>query len=73
MTDRKVKQPRRKTVETYWAVRIGIPGRHHPYFMVRHERSQTPWLFQTQAEAEKHCPTQGPRCHAKVMKVKVST
>ncbi len=69
MTDSEVKRPRRKTVETYYAIRIGTPGKHHPYFMLR-DKCPTPWLFMTRSEACEHLPAD---THAKVMKVKVST
>lgn len=60
------------TVETYYAVRIGRPGRSLPYFMVRPDITggkQTPWLFVSREDAEKECPKQP---QTQVVKVRVS-
>lgn len=62
----------RATVETYYAVRIGTPGRNAPYFMVREDVTNgkyTPWLFTTRADAEAQCPKQPV---TRVVKVRVS-
>lgn len=42
--------------EKYYAVRIGDPRRHSPYFMIRKDSSCTPVLFLTRREAQKNLP-----------------
>lgn len=52
----------KSTVETYYAVRIGNPGTHWPYFMVRRDSiplDATPWLFVRRCDAQAACPN-GP-------------
>lgn len=39
------------TKENYYAVRIGQPGKHAPYFMLR-EGASTPQLFHTEEDAK---------------------
>ena len=58
------------TVETYYAVRIGIPGKHVPYFMVRRDEENTPWLFTSRSAAELQRPN---KSSARVVRVKVKT
>ncbi len=43
--------------EKYYAVRIGKPKRHWPYFMLGAD-SKTPALFATRSEAQKARPKQ---------------
>ena len=45
------------TKETYYAVRIGNPKHHHPYFMVR-KGTNVPELFQHRIAAESAAPKQ---------------
>lgn len=40
----------KKTRERYWAVRIGNPGKHFPYFMLGEDQA-TPALFVSKEEA----------------------
>lgn len=60
---------KRKTVETYYAVRIGRPGRHWPYFMVG--AGNTPRLFILREQAERERPKDDSYC--KVVKVRLTT
>jgi hypothetical protein len=53
--------------ETYYAVRIGDPRRHQPYFMLV-DGKQVPALFATREEAEMCKPKQPA---TKVVRVKI--
>ena len=56
--------------ETYYAIRIGDPRRHHPYLWLG-EDGQTPVLFPTQEKAfEAHDSFERGDC-AKVVRVRV--
>jgi len=51
--------PQTMTKETYYAVRVGIPGKHKLYFMVR-EGTMTPELFHCRRDAENRA-SQAPK------------
>lgn len=53
--------------ETYYAIRIGTPGKHNPYLMLR-EGCSTPQLFHCEQDAKEHSEN-AP--HRKVVKVAV--
>lgn len=55
--------------ETYYAVKIGLTKRHHPYFMGSESDPAVPWLFSSREEAEVECPVND----ARVVKVSVQT
>ncbi len=44
--------------ETYYAIRIGHPKRHTPYFMLNRNDYQTPALYTSKEEAKKDLPNQ---------------
>lgn len=60
----------RATIETYYAIRIGTPGRHSPYFMLGPD-SKVPWLFLSRKDAEKECPKRTRFTHSRVVKVRL--
>lgn len=55
--------------ETYYAIRIGDPRRHHPYLKLSADR-RTPQLFATRVEAETALATE-PEPLRKVVRVKI--
>lgn len=59
----------RRTVERYYAVRIGKPGRHFPYFMI--DAEGVPRLFVSREKAEEDCPKDAT--WARVVRVNLST
>lgn len=54
--------------EKYWAVRIGSPRKNTPYLRVDENNKESPGLYATKAEAEKHLI---PDVDAKVVRVEV--
>jgi hypothetical protein len=59
-----------KTTETYYAIRIGKPGSHQLYFMIRSDKKgdAVPWLFEHREDAEQVRPK---RSSTKVVKIRV--
>jgi len=64
-----MKRKRKRTVEIYYAIQIGRPGRHQPYFMV-HDGTDMPMLYVTRDRAQRNCPNQPD---TKVVKVRLTT
>jgi len=50
-------KPNKRTIERYYAIRIGTPGKHWPYFKTGPD-NETPHLFGSREAAERECPKQ---------------
>ena len=58
--------------ETYWAVRIGIHGKHTPYFMVHPDSHTSPALFTDRADAKRAALRQRiKQSHYRIVRVEV--
>lgn len=66
------KQAPRRTVERYFAVRIGNPRTSHPYFMLSDNNCLLPELFISRSSAQSAIDKRQPQSPT-IVRVKVTT